>query len=114
MANSSREELLGRSDVCADSCMHKQDKPHFFVFLLWLTPFPAPSATKVLDQTGTCFSAKATRDTDEEDDKSARSHRTAAPSKSCFSGVQLSERVCTDQLEIEQQGWDVRQAHSML
>jgi len=55
-----------------------------------LTPFPAPSATEVLAPTGTCFSATATRDADEEDDESAWSHETAASLKwHLFLGGQL-------------------------
>ena len=97
----------------ADSRMHKQDKSH--LFLPWLTRFPAPSATEVLDQTGTCFSANASRDADEEDDKSAWSQETAASLKLyIFLGVQLSERVCTDQLETKQQVWGVRRGYSTL
>lgn len=62
---------------------------HIF-FLSRLTPLPAPSATEVLDQTGTCFFANATRDADEEDDKSPRSHGAAASPKLCiFLGGQL-------------------------
>lgn len=93
--------------MCADSRMHKQDKSH--LFLPRLTPCPAPPATEVLDQTGTCFSANATRGMDKEDDKSAWSHERAASLKLCnFLGWQLSEQVCTDQLEIKQQVWDVK------
>lgn len=64
--------------------------------------------TEVLDQTDTRFSANTARDVDEEDD-SAWSQGTAASLKlHIFGGVKLSERVCTDLLEMEEQVWDVR------